>query len=236
MQIREDIQKHMAELKQWLESQKEVPLEEMGAFFTARLSDYEEHMAIWTPAYQRFAELVPEGCERVLDLGCGTGLELDWLWKRMPQTAVTGVDLCGDMLQALWRKHPDRRLTTVCADYFQYDMGQKAWDAVISFESLHHFLPEKKLGLYRKIFEALRPGAPFLLGDYMACCEEEESLLRQFCQAKREREGIPAQQFVHFDIPLTMEKEISLLHQAGFGRCEAVDCINGAVILQCWRE
>ena len=236
MQIREDIQKHMRELREWLYSQEDVPLEEMGAFFAARLSDYEQHMAVWTPAYRRFAGLVPEDCHSVLDLGCGTGLELDWLWKRLPQVAVTGVDLCSEMLEALRGKHPDKALTTVCEDYFLYDMGEQVWDAVISFESLHHFLPDKKLGLYRKICAALKPGAPFLLGDYIACCPEEETLLLEFSQKKREQEGIAPEQFVHFDIPLTLEKEVSLLHQAGFGRCEAVDCINGATILCCWCE
>jgi len=236
MQIREDIQTYMKDLKEWLDTQKDVRLEEMGAFFAARLGDYEEHMAIWTPAYQRFSQLVPQTCENILDLGCGTGLELDWLWQKMPHLAVTGVDLCRDMLEKLEKKHPDKQLTTVCEDYFHYDMGSMKWDAVISFESLHHFLPDKKLGLYRTIYESLRPGAPFLLGDYVACCEEEEELLRQVWRDKRRQAGIPEEQFVHFDIPLTLEKEISLLGQAGFARCEAVDCIRGAAILRCWRE
>lgn len=41
------------------------------------MSDYEEHMAIWEQSYQAFAALLPPDCESILDLGCGTGLELD---------------------------------------------------------------------------------------------------------------------------------------------------------------
>ena len=46
------------------------------------------------------------------------------------------------------------RLTTVCQDYFQYDFAYGKWDAVVSFESLHHFLPERKKELYRKLLQS----------------------------------------------------------------------------------
>ena len=58
------------------------------------------------------------------------------------------------------------------------DLGAEQYGAVVSVESLHHFTPEQKLGLYKKIHAALRPGGFFLEADYIACCEEEETLLR----------------------------------------------------------
>ena len=48
----------------------------MSDFFTKRLHDHEEHMSIWDETYQVFAEVLPLG-QKILDLGCGTGLELD---------------------------------------------------------------------------------------------------------------------------------------------------------------
>ena len=111
------------------------------------MSDYEEHMAIWEQSYQAFAALLPPDCESILDLGCGTGLELDQIWQRNPAIAVTGVDLCQNMLDRLHEKHKGKNLTLVCQDYFQYDLGSDKWDAVISFESLHHFFPEPKEAL-----------------------------------------------------------------------------------------
>lgn len=80
----------------------------------------------------------------ILDLGCGTGLELDEIFKRYPDAKVFGIDLCQDMLDRLQQKHGHRNLETVCADYCQYNFGSEKWDSVISFESLHHFLPDKK--------------------------------------------------------------------------------------------
>ena len=229
--IRENVAEHLRELKAWLEETEEVRLEEMGEFFARRLSDYEEHMQTWTRAYERFAELLPGECREILDLGCGTGLELDEIWKKNPEIAVTGVDLCGEMLERLQEKHGDKQLVTVCADYFCYDMGEERWDGVISFESLHHFLPEKKVDLYRKIYAALKYGGYFVLGDYIACCDEEERMLQEVCMRKRRREGIPAEQFVHFDIPLTLEKEMNLLRAAGFSGAETVESLDGATIL-----
>lgn len=140
----EPTEKYLQDLKQWLLDTKDEPLEGMADFFTKRLDGYEEHMAIWEKSYQMFAELLPETCQNIVDLGCGTGTELDLIWKKNPDIAVTGVDLCKDMLEQLQKKHLDKNLTVVCQDYFQYDFGVEKWDAAISFESLHHFLPEKK--------------------------------------------------------------------------------------------
>ncbi|MBD5533063.1 MAG: class I SAM-dependent methyltransferase [Lachnospiraceae bacterium] len=212
----ESREQYLRGLKQWLSDTADSPLEEMADFFIKRLDGYEEHMGIWEKSYQRFAELLPGDCRNILDLGCGTGLELDQIWIKNPDIAVTGVDLCQEMLEQLRQKHPEKKLTTVCRDYFQYDFGLEKWDAVISFESLHHFLPEAKKELYKKIFLGLKAGGVFLLGDYIACCEEEEELLRSTYTEKRKKSAIPEQRFVHFDIPLTLEHELSLLQSAGF--------------------
>ena len=203
-------------LKQWPQDTENVPLEEMAEFFAKRLDDYEEHMSVWEKSYRLVAEAMPDECRKILDLGCGTGLELDLIWKKDPDLEVTGVDLCRDMLDKLLEKYPDRHFNAVCQDYFQYDPGHEQWDAVISFESLHHFLPERKAELYRKIYRSVKAGGHFILGDYIACCDEEEELLRDVYLKRRRQSAIPEDRFVHFDIPLTMEHETALLRGAGF--------------------
>lgn len=90
----------------------------------------------------------------------------------------------------------------------------------MSFESLHHFSREKKLGLYRRICEALRPGGVFLNGDYMVESEEEERVLMDECARLRKEQGIPEDVFVHFDTPLAVDAEIELLKHAGFACVE----------------
>ena len=227
----ESTEKYLQGLKRWLQDTADTPLEEMSDFFVKRLEGYEEHMEVWEESYRIFAGFLPSECRNILDLGCGTGLELDEIWKKDAGIAVTGVDLCRSMLDRLQNKHSDKQLTLVCEDYFQYDFGTEEWDAVISFESLHHFLPERKQELYRKIFHSLKAEGVFLLGDYIACCDEEEELLRSVCLEKRKKFAIPDEQFVHFDIPLTLEHESDLLMNAGFVIEKAVDVPDGATII-----
>lgn len=209
-------ERYLKNLKQWLQDTADSSLEEMSDFFTKRLHDYEEHMSIWEKSYQIFAQTLPLKCQKILDLGCGTGLELDKLWEINPNLEVIGVDLCDSMLEKLRKKHAGKHLTTVCQDYFQYDFGYGKWDAVISFESLHHFLPERKQELYQKIYCSLKKCGVFMSGDYIACCDEEEELLRSVYMKKRKGSAIPENCYVHFDIPLTLEHEKELLQNAGF--------------------
>ena len=181
--IRADVSAHMRELE---------PAEDMNGFFAARVDTYEAHMSVWDKAYGRVAELTPGDCGPLLDLGCGTGLELDRIFARWPELAVTGVDLCAAMLEKLRAKHAGRRLELRCADYLAMDLGAEQYGAVVSVESLHHFTPEQKLELYKKIHAALRPGGFFLEADYIACCEEEETLLRAESARRRADAGARA--------------------------------------------
>lgn len=83
-------EKYLQELKQWLHDTSDSPLEEMSDFFSKRLDGYEEHMSVWEKSYRLFAELLPFKCREILDLGCGTGLELDHIWQKDPAIEVTG--------------------------------------------------------------------------------------------------------------------------------------------------
>ena len=102
-------------------------LEKMDLFFENRLEEYEEHMLFGIEGAREFypytAALLPgnKGCE-VLDLGCGTGLELEAYFLRNPEARVTGIDLSEAMLGALADKFPDRcadgRLRLIPGSYF----------------------------------------------------------------------------------------------------------------------
>lgn len=229
--IRENIPQYMEELKAWLAGIQDQPLEEMSDFFSARSGEYEDHMARWKEGYRLMARLVPETARTVLDLGCGTGLELDALFALRRNIAVTGIDLCPDMLAKLREKHP--QVFTVCGDYFTADLGRARYDCAITFESLHHFTPEKKLGLFQKVFRALKPGGVYLEADYLACCDEEQRILMDFCQRKRREQNIPPERFVHFDTPLTPEMEMDLLDRAGFTDVQFLTAVEGCSSLRC---
>lgn len=201
-------------------------LEEMSAFFTARVDDYDRHMLEEVngcrEGYERMARLVPSGAKDVLDLGCGTGLELDALFKLRDGFHVTGIDLTQAMLDELRKKHPDQPMRLICGSYFEVDFGKECFDAALSFQTMHHFKPEKKLTLYRRIREALRPGGVYIECDYTADDDEQEAFF--FGEYERLlREGALDQAAsYHYDTPLTVQHQLGLFQQAGFARAQLV--------------
>jgi len=82
-----------------------MQIEQMSNFFTARVDGYDEHMLTEVEGckdgYVIMAELLPRNAAYILDLGCGTGLELDEIFKAKPSINVTGIDLTQAMLDKL---------------------------------------------------------------------------------------------------------------------------------------
>lgn len=232
LKIRPDMDRYMRDLRAWLNATKDTPLEEMSAFFAARVSGYEDHMSVWREAYARFAQPLPQNCKTILDLGCGTGLELASVFERFPNAEITGIDLSESMLAALSEKYKEKDISLVCGDYFSTPFGENRYDAVISFESLHHFTPALKQMLFQKIYGALKPNGVFLECDYIACCDEEESLLFQESVRRRTAAGIADGVLVHFDTPLTAAHETALLQNTGFKAVQVLDSIHGATFIR----
>ena len=202
-------------------------LEKMAAFFDARLSGYDEHMLEDIEGAKEFypftADLLPKGSgASVLDLGCGTGLELEFFFDRVPDARVTGIDLSPGMLQALKEKFPDKTLTLFQGSYFDLPFGEKLYDAAVSVESLHHFTQAEKLPLYRKLCRALKERGYFVLTDYFAPDNAYETFYRNELLRLKAEQGIRDEAFYHYDTPLTREHETEVLLQAGFSRVECV--------------
>ena len=203
-------------------------LEKMDAFFAARLEGYDEHMLSEivgsTEFYPYTASLLPlgEGAS-VLDLGCGTGLELETYFTLNPNARVTGIDLSRDMLNALRLKFPKQNLDLIHASYFDVPFGTKCFDAAVSVESLHHFTAEQKLGLYQKLLAALKDDGKFVLTDYFAESEAlEKEYFQNLAELKKEQ-GLADDTFYHYDTPLTVEHETEILHAAGFGKVRVME-------------
>lgn len=196
-------------------------LERMDQFFENRLEGYDEHMRREVECgagfYQFTAAQLPKEAEaEVLDLGCGTGLELEEYFQLNPEVHITGIDLSEGMLGALAAKFPDKNLNLVKGSYFEVPFEEKKYDAALSVESLHHFTREQKLSLYRKLFRALKPGGYFILTDYFAESEAlEVEYFANLAKLKQEQ-NITDDEFYHYDTPLTVEHEIEVLRAAGF--------------------
>ena len=202
-------------------------LEKMDDFFTARVDGYDEHMKSniegASSFYKFTATLLPkENKANILDLGCGTGLELEEYFSFNPQAKVTGIDLTEAMLESLKAKFSYKEITTICGSYFDVPFGTEVFDAAVSVESLHHFAKEEKIPLYTKLRNALKPGGYFILTDYFADSDEQEVFFRQELLRIRREQDLPDDIFYHYDTPLTVEHEKEALLEAGFKQVDEV--------------
>ena len=196
-------------------------LEKMSDFFEARLDGYDEHMLTCIESADEFypftAKQLPitENCH-ILDLGCGTGLELREYYQINPSALVTGIDLSQGMLTALKKNFSNKDITLICGSYFDVDFGTSYFDGAVSVESLHHFTKLEKVPLYTKLHRALKNNGYFVLTDYFSLSDEEEQMHRQKLNALKAEQGIVDNEFYHYDTPLTVEHEIEALTEAGF--------------------
>lgn len=123
-----------------------MKLEKMDDFFNARVDSYDNHMMenvegarVYYKETARYLRL-PKNA-RLLDLGCGTGLELDEILPLNPTLEITGIDMSQQMLEKLMEKHSEAadRIKTICGDYFEAPFGQACFDAAVSVQTMHHF-------------------------------------------------------------------------------------------------
>ena len=205
-------------------------LEKMSDFFEARLDGYDEHMMTAIESADEFypftAKQLPttENCH-ILDLGCGTGLELEEYYLLNPSARITGIDLSQGMLSALKKKFANKDITLICGSYFDVPLGENVFDAAVSVESLHHFTKVEKVPLYTKIHRALKDGGYFVLTDYFSLSDEEEQMHRRNLIALKAEQGIADDELYHYDTPLTAKHETEALLKAGF---------SSALVLKNW--
>ena len=203
-------------------------LEKMADFFENRLDGYDEHMMSNIESADEFypftAKQLPttENCH-ILDLGCGTGLELEEYFLLCPSSKVTGIDLSQGMLSALGKKFADKDITTIVGSYFDVPLGKDVFDTAVSVESLHHFTKEEKIPLYTKLHAALKENGYFILTDYFSLSDDEEEMHRQNLIALKTEQGITDDEFYHYDTPLTVKHEIEALLEAGFSNVEVLN-------------
>ena len=203
-------------------------LEKMNEFFNKRLDGYDEHMMTNIESSDVFypftADCLPKTAgAKILDLGCGTGLELEHYFRLNPSAKITGIDLTESMLNALKNKFPEKELTLICGSYFDVPFDENAFGAAVSVESLHHFTKDEKIPLYTKLCKSLKDGGYFIITDYFALTDEDEQSFRnELLRLKKEQE-IDDNEFYHYDTPLTVEHETEALLQAGFSSVEVLN-------------
>jgi tRNA (cmo5U34)-methyltransferase len=217
-----------------------MQLERMDEFFNTRVDIYDSHMLDdlkLDAFYSRIADCFPKDKAEpaLLDLGVGTGLELERLFRFFPQMQVTGIDLSQGMLDELNKKYSGKNVTALCGSYFDMDFGKDKYDFALSTYSLHHFSEEEKLSLYKKVYDALHDGGMYVEGDYTCkTLEEQEHYIKENERLRKENNITDG--FYHYDTPFTAETQIKLLKAAGFCDIEIVQEWESTTIIKAGKK
>lgn len=221
---------------------KNIQLEEMSAFFNKRSESYDEvHVAMIKDGAESkrvVADFLPEGTGNLLDIGIGTGLELEAIFRRFPDMRVTGIDIAADMMAKIREKYPQKDVTLLNMSYFDYDYKPESFDAVLSVMTLHHYTHEVKTALYRRIYEAVRKGGVYIECDYMLAGKNEFVNRRRERELFREYDRLVSSQGLdngleyHFDTPCTLRNQIKMLKSAGFKKVEKLWQSGTTVLLR----
>ena len=136
------------------------PPEEMDVFFDNRAEGYDDHMhASLNDAevyYRKLAAPIPQTleCIHILDVGCGTGLELPAIFDKAPNARLTCIDLSTEMLKILRNKFLKENIKIIEASYLSYEFGRALYDVILSSMTLHHLLPSQKCPLYKNFLHS----------------------------------------------------------------------------------
>lgn len=167
-------------------------------------------------------DIVARTAPAVVDLGTGSGALLQRIAKVRPKARLIGIDADGAMLAAATERL-GKKLQTIEEDFERIRIPR--CDVVSASFALHHIPTGRRKGaLYKRCFASLRPGGMIVSAD---CYLAVDGKLR-----KRNREAwldhlqrtYTAKKAEHFlktwakeDVYFTLEREIELLKEAGFG-------------------
>ncbi len=135
-----------------MKSQDSVPYYEHHALRLA-----EQDLRVKSPGeLVPFLELlVPNG--RVLDLGCGSGFDLQWI-RRSGREGV-GIDAAPSRARIAREQNPGAEILE--KNFLFYSPKESEWDGVWANRSLHHDSPEAVQRVVAGVFRGLRPGGIF---------------------------------------------------------------------------
>jgi len=202
----------------------------MGKFFDSVHHDYDEvhtsHIDNGKEFYIAISRPVKPTEERVrvLNIGCGTGLEFESILEKIPNAEVDCIDLSFKMLNLLEKrlKNSSCKLNSFCCSYLDFNYQNSLYDYAIASATLHHLLNDEKLNIYSKLIMSLKNSGILIIGDKFAPSDEAANLkLAEYQEYINNGIDVKSGQY-HIDIPTTFNNEQILLNDTGFKNVEKI--------------
>jgi tRNA (cmo5U34)-methyltransferase len=209
----------------------------MGEFFDYVSKDYDavhlSHIDRGEEHYQSFSLPVVESLQpvRALDIGCGSGLELEAFFQKVPNAQVDCVDLSAKLMGQLLDKYAGFAITPHLASYLTYPYPRHLYRYIMASSTLHHLIDTEKRRLFSKLREALVPDGCLIVGDYYVSSDDAADRLAQYHQLISTGIDLSDGKY-HFDIPTSVEREKELLLEAGFTSVQTIwESSNYAILV-----
>ncbi len=214
-------------------------VQELEPFFSATAEVWDEVFGVASEVDPFYTAVVKPICATdqeitLLDVGCGTGLELSYVFQKAPRAQVTGIDIASGMLERLERKFRSRmgQITLICGNCLDVDFGEGVFDYAISTLALHHLPPENRRKVYGKILRSLKPTRCFVEGDQSAPAGDR---FADDYDYHTYIEGLPNgdRSGWNYDCTLSLDEQTALLREAGFRTTELLweKRRGGAIVL-----
>ena len=137
----------------------------MAAEYARLAPDYDEKWSFYVEATTRetLARLSLRPADRLLDVGCGTGVLLDRLSRAHPATLLSGVDPVPEMLAVARRRlPPEIELREGWAERLPFEDGR--FDVLVSCNMFHYI--RHPAAALREMGRVLSPGGWLVITDW----------------------------------------------------------------------
>lgn len=188
--------------------------EQLDILFTILESEYRQHTTI-------------------LDIGMGSGIVEEAIFRRIPNAYVVGLDSSRAMLELAYERLAgyEGQYEVVVHDLTQLDtleLPDEDYSVVVSVQTIHNVEDEHKRHIFKLANDALEPGGLFLLLDRIAINTPGlfalyKSLWNRLdsIHKSRSREGETFEEHVQRvaargDLPITLERHLDWLREVGF--------------------